>query len=529
MSLRYISKTNTFALFSNDEKVCQAAGLTKSTTARGPNGELTWVTDVPYAVLQFYDQADAYAREQLEPLYRDFKASSAIDSDFDVPVPNGKVLMPFQRAGVEYASKRQHTLFGDSMGLGKTPQAISFANLIEAQRVLVIVPGSIRLQWQRQIREWSTLRKVSTYVVGKSKDGINPYSNFVVISYDLVRHVGLHSILTAEKWDLVIADEAHMLKSPESLRCRAIFGGGKFTDYVSNHVERFIALTGTPLLNRPRECYTIARGLAWEAVDWLSEEKFQYRFNPSGMMSNGHALELRGRLPELGARLRCNFMVRRLKADVLKDLPDMQVEMVYVEQNGAIKEVLAREKMLDFKIEDLLNPLEAGIEGQISTYRKEMGIAMAPRVIDHLITLLDVMEIEKLVVFAHHKEVMDMIQDALKDYGIVSVRGGMSINARQFAVDSFVKNPKVRVFQGQLDAAGFGIDGLQSVASHVVVAEPAWSPGTNAQALDRLHRHGQHDNVVAQFMLVEGSLSERILAVVLDKTHTIHETLDAHA
>ncbi len=87
-------------------------------------------------------------------------------------------------------------------------------------------------------------------------------------------------------------------------------------------------------------------------------------------------------------------------------------------------------------------------------------------------------------------------------------------------------DPKVRIFSAQLEAGGVGIDGLQHVCSHVVVVEPAWTSGSNEQAIDRLHRSGQHGNVIAQFIVVEGSLDERILALVIDKTHTVHEALD---
>jgi len=83
------------------------------------------------------------------------------------------------------------------------------------------------------------------------------------------------------------------------------------------------------------------------------------------------------------------------------------------------------------------------------------------------------------------------------------------------------------VWSGQIDAGSTGIDGLQKVCQYVVFCEPSWTPGVNEQAVDRLHRHGQHGNVVAQLTVVENSLDERVLAANFNKTHTIHSSLDA--
>jgi SNF2 family DNA or RNA helicase len=219
-------------------------------------------------------------------------------------------------------------------------------------------------------------------------------------------------------------------------------------------------------------------------------------------------------------------MIRRLKRDVLKDLPDKQYEFTYIEADGAIKEVIRKEKMLDFDIQrDLKSPFSP-IWGQISTVRREMGEAKLPQSILHLKYLLDVEEIDKLVIFSHHKSVMDGLKNALNGYGLVEVRGGMGNIAKDNAVQQFQTNPECRIFSGQLDAAGFGIDGLKNVASRVVFVEAAWVPGTCDQAVDRLHRIGQSYPVLAQFLVVEGSLDERVLSTVLDKAFTINEVLD---
>lgn len=536
--LSYNKKDGSFFLLTKDKEAAKEAGLTLSTRVRGPNGEHVFYTSTrdrkpefnPYAALKFWDQADSTAKEQLAPFQKDYEMSWKNDSDQDFPCPEGKEYLPYQKAGIAYGLEKRNILIGDEPGLGKTIQAIGICNANEGKRNLVICPASIRLNWQREIRDWSTLSTLSTYPILKASHGVNPYSNYVMTSYELGRHDSIHPALCEGMWDNLIIDEAHYLKNITARRTQAVFGGGKYIDEnLASRCGNIIALTGTPLPNRPRECYTLARALAWDSIDWMSFDDFCYRFNPSAMGSTKEGtpfiIEKKGRLPELQARLRCNFMIRRLKQDVLKDLPDKRYEMTYIEPTGAIREVIAKEKLLHFSLEDLKNPF-AEIWGMLSTIRREMGEAKVPRVIEHIKYLLDDVEIPKVVLFAHHRSVMDALAAALHQYGVVQVRGGMSATRKGDSVTDFVNDPDVRIFLGQMDSAGFGIDGLQHVASHVVFAEPAWTPGTNEQAVDRCHRIGQHDNVLAQFLVVEGSLDERILASVLNKTHTIHESLD---
>ena len=526
--LNFNENSGDFILVTRNGKVAQEAGLTLSRTARGPGGEPVYFTQVDYAALPFWDQADHAAQMKLLDLKLDYEASFAKESSYDPPRPKGLDYLPFQRAGVSYAMQRDNSLIGDEPGLGKTVQAIGVANAMEATRVLVVCPASIRLNWEREIRRWSTVPNVRPYVVYKSAHGVSDLHNYIVVSYDLTRNTALHEALREQRWDLLILDEAHYLKSTDARRTQAVFGGGlgEFRGVsLSESARKIVALTGTPLPNRPRECYTLARALCPDSIDHMSYERFCYRFNPSGRLDNGHVLEQKGRLPELQSRLRCNFMVRRAKEDVLTDLPDKRYEFTYVEETGAIKQVLAKERLLNFTVEDLVDPFSE-LLGHISTLRREMGLAKIPRILEHVRYLLDIVELPKLVMFSHHRQVMDILAEKLSQYGIVQVRGGMSTLAKQTSIDQFVADPKTRIFSGQLDAAGFGIDGLQKVASHVVFAEPAWTPGTNEQAVDRCHRHGQHGNVLAQFLVVESSLDERVLRAVLEKTHNIHEALD---
>lgn len=534
--LRFNESNSSFILYTNDTQAADAAGLTLSREIRGPGGEKVYFTSDhsnkpdfnPYAALEFYNEADETARSRLLPLIQDYRDSWADDSGIEVPSPPGREFMPYQRAGISYALRRNNCIIGDEPGLGKTIQAIGLANAIDARRVLVLCPASIRLNWRREIFDWSTLRNVKAQPVLKGADGVNPSANYTICSYDLTRNKGIHAALSATDWDLIVCDEGHYLKTPEAQRTRAMFGGGErgsffYENGLDRKAKRIISLTGTPLPNRPREAYTLARGLNWEAIDYLSQDAFLYRFNPSVQFGD-HNKEAKGRLPELNARLRCNMMVRRLKKDVLPQLPDKRYEMTYIEPDGAIKEVLAREALIDFNPRDLFNP-DFTLDGTpISTLRREMGEAMVARVVEYVRYLLDVVELPKIILYAHHRSVINALTSSLEEYGICLHRGGMSTPAKEQAKIDFVEG-RPRIFLGQLDTME-GVDGLQHVCGDVVFAEPAWTPGRNEQCVDRAHRIGQHDNVVAHFLLVEGSFNEKVLNLVLSKAGDIHESLD---
>lgn len=542
--LSFNTKLGEYVVTSADKKKPEDAGLTLSTRVRGPNGEFVFFTKDGYAALPFMKEADERAKERLSVLYTDYAKSWALDSPNKYTVGQvGSIqrergLRGFQNAGVDYGLARDNLLIGDEMGTGKTAQSIAICNEVDAGRVLCVVPASIRLNWRKEIKKWSTIPNVRVHPILKSTDGVARWPNYTVVSYEIMRNPDVHAAIRALKWDAMIVDEAHFLKSHKAQRTHAVFGGGRRGE-ISEQItaKKIIALTGTPLPNRPRECFTLAKALCHESIDWMEFEEFCYRFNPSGQLDNGHNLEMRGRLPELHSRLRCNFMIRRLKKDVLKELPPKQYEFSYIEPNGAISEIIRKEKMLDFDPRrDLKNP-NAPIWGMISTLRREMGEAKLPRALEFIKYLLDVEEIDKLVLFSHHHTVMNGIKRELAEYGVVEYRGGMGDigkynSVTQFAGDAekgIKPNPKVRIFSGQLDAAGFGVDGLQSIASRVVFVEPAWVPGSNDQAFDRIHRMGQEYPVLAQFLIVEGSLDERVLGTVLDKARTINEVLDKAA
>jgi SWI/SNF-related matrix-associated actin-dependent regulator 1 of chromatin subfamily A len=146
----------------------------------------------------------------------------------------------------------------------------------------------------------------------------------------------------------------------------------------------------------------------------------------------------------------------------------------------------------------------------ISTVRMELGKIKAIPAGDYLIDLLEGSD-EKLAVFAHHTEVIESLTHRLGEYGVVTLRGDTSAANRVKAVDSFQLDPKIRVFIGALAAAGTGI--TLTASSRVILVEQSWNPGDNSQAIDRLHRIGQAESVIADLLYVPGSIDAKIMGL----------------
>lgn len=512
-------------------------GLDMSLTASTPR-EAVLFTREPYAAVAFYEYATERCKAQLLELQGRIDDSWRQDSRAHIACPPDEELWPFQKAGVEYAMNHQHTLIADEPGLGKTSQAICLANEMQAERILVICPASIRLQWAKNIRRWSTMDfGFIVYPILHGRHGVHPTAQWTIVSYDLARTETIGRALARGEYDLLVLDEAHYLKENTALRTRAVFGGGddpKF-EALATRSQRILALTGTPLPNRPREAYTMARGMCFDAIDWMSEDKFKERFNPSRRVdftdSTGEERtridERTGRHHELQARLRGNFMVRRNKRGprgVMTQLKMPEYDLIYMEETAAVKSALKAERMLDID-PDQLEGVDMATLGSIATVRRVMGEAMAPQVAEYVDLLFEGGE-EKLLLFGHHHSVLDYWQRHLEKWGITRIDGRLNGAQKQARVDDWIKDPTKRLMIGNTISMGTGTDGLQEVCNHCVFGEPDWVNGVNQQGVDRLDRGGQGGAVQADFCVVAGGFAEKVLGGALRKGQTTHKALD---
>lgn len=507
-------------------------GLVFSTSASTRDNAVLWSTN-PYALADLATDKCP----QLFPYRKQIDLSRALEGKGTPRLPPGVELWDYQKATLDYLLARRGGIDGDQPGLGKTITAIAYCNEREAQRILVICPASVRIQWGEQIKRFSVIPHIKVSVMLKVKDGIHPTAHYQVLSYDAARNPAIIRAISKYQWDVMIADEAHKMKDINTLTSRAILGNtrGEYhhgdikVPAISKHCREHVALTGTLLLNRPSECWNLLRFFDHQAIDFASEEKFKERYNRQADMKTIEGkrfkLESTSLENELQNRLRVNVLARHEKKDVLTFMHPPRFSIVRCEETGTVKGALNAEGLLGLDIEEIQTTKDFEILGHIAEVRRIMGTALAPQIAEYASDFLDGSD-EKLCIFAWHIDVLDIFENQLSKYGVARIDGRKSANARQRAVDDFVGNANTRVFVGNIQAAGTGLDGLQKVCSRCYLAEPDWVPAQNEQAVSRLDRIGQNEIVSAEIFVAPGSISEKILTRALEKLNVIHRVMD---
>lgn len=518
-----------------------------------PERKLWWTDDTRKAatLAQFADdKAKAELGDIRAPgITESRELSRAEDSDIEIPVPDGQEYMPFQRAGIAYGSVRSSVLLADEMGLGKTIQAIGLINIDPTMRkVLVVCPASLKINWQRELEKWLVDQRTIGIANGKGF----PTAEIVIINFDILKKH--HDALRAVAWDMLIVDEAHYTKNGKAIRTKEVWGhrakgdDGKWKQTVTAlPARRRLALTGTPICNRPIELFPILHGL--DPVAWPSFFGFAKKY--CGAYKNRFGWDFSGatNLVELQDRLRATIMVRRLKKDVLTDLPPKVRQVIELpadscrsvinEENEAygayeykleqlqkaIDEAKASDDPEDYRqaVEALKKSVKVAF-ADMSTVRCATAISKIPVLLKHLGAVLEEDD-EPLVIFAHHREVIATIREGLTELGhrVVTVTGDTHTEMRQVAVDEYMDGT-ARVFLGNIIAAGVGI--TLTRGTHVVFAELDWVPGNVTQAEDRLHRIGQLGSVLVQHLVLEGSLDAKMAKTIIAKQKVIGAALD---
>lgn len=477
-------------------------------------------------------------------------ASKAAAADVDLPHPTGFDYMPFQKAGIQYALKRNGVLIGDEMGLGKTIQAIGIINAdAEITSALIICPKSLKLNWKRELERWL----VRPLTVGIA-NGVWPDTDIVVTNYESVKKH--KETIQSKTWGALVLDEAHYIKSGKTQRSQYIKGRRENKEKKQDAIEpikatRHIRLTGTPIVNRPSELYNIISDLT---PVFGSFTTFSRRYCNGGNNGYGWQADGASNLDELQRRLRETVMVRRLKADVLTELPRkirqvVEIEPDNAEQRNAVKSESAFESASDERLaslraavelskaeseQDYLEAVERLKDAsrveftEMARLRHETALAKVPAIITHLEEVLEDDAEKKIILGAHHHDVIDKLMAAAQEHGWnpVTLTGDNTEAERLAAVDAFQKDPSVRVFIGGIQAAGVGI--TLTASSHVIFAELDWTPGNVTQFEDRAHRIGQTETVLVQHIVLNESLDARMARTIVEKQAIIDSALDVN-
>lgn len=506
--------------------------------------------------------------------------SRALDAQIEIPAPPGLEYLPYQKAGIAYCLQRKDTLIGDEPGLGKTVEALGFINKVKPRTVLVVAPATLAFNWKLEAEKWL----VNRYRIFIPKSGSDPIPQvgenerlFVITNYEKVveterkprkpkqadlAQAALDADIEAELaapeppkiirpkftdslkrvWDLAIFDEAQAVKNPTSKRSQAVLGEhGLF-----HRAHRTLSLTGTPIENYPKEIWPLAATICPAKFgDWWD---FARRYcglhqEPQGdrnvWVSTGGT-----HLSELQQRLRTTFMVRRLKRDVLKELPPKRRQLVVLgdeeidwskhpefrrwkelyerEYEAALARLEAAKTLEEYKLAAKALDAVVGVAfTEMSEFRHQTALAKLPMCLRYIDDLLET-GLDSLVVFAHHKDVLQKIHSHYERDSFL-LYGDTPMDDRGPMVKAFQAGQK-RIFVGGLKPAGTGI--TLTRASTVVYVEIDWNPATLSQSEDRLCRIGQKKMVHVIHLTLNGTLDVNMSQRVIKKQEMIDKALD---
>jgi SNF2 family DNA or RNA helicase len=502
-----------------------------------------WWTGLVDVARKFSEHADSAAQLKLNAQAAQIAMSLATTSNFVIPAPAGLNYLPFQRVAVEYALPREYTLIADEMGCGKTIEAMGVINALGSERiknVLIIPPAGLLLKWARELQKWLVPALSGDFATGSKV----PNSNIVLANYDIIHRI--KDKLMQREWDLHIYDESHYLKNPDSKRTMSVLGHEDVKNCIPLTAKKKIFLTGTPILNRPVELWPMLRVADPEGLGsnfWLFAKKYcSAEENDFGRTFDGAS-----NLDQLQERLRAGLMIRRLKKDVLPELPPKRRQIIPIAPPPGVRATVQREvhfydnntqaieaaiqqaeiaqaagdkASYDAAAKDLRGLKQVMFE-EIAKLRHDTAVAKVPFAIDHIEDVLD--QVNKLVVFAHHQDVINPILERFQRVA-VKCDGSMSAAQKQYAADRFQDvTSGVKLFIGSITAAGVGIDLF--AASHVIFIELSWVPADVTQAEDRLHRIGQHDAVSVYHFVFDGSLDSNMAKKIVLKQNIIEQAV----
>ena len=414
-----------------------------------------------------------------------------------------------QREAIEKLVSTRRFILADDMGLGKTTSTIIAALETGAKKILIVCPASLKINWEREIANYSD----RTCYIAEGKK-FSTEADFVIVNYDILKNFHNkedkeNSLLLQSKFELVILDEAHMVSNAQAQRTKLI------NDFTKN-VKRVWLLTGTPMTSRPINYYNLLNIIESPvAQNWMAYairycQGFQFRAGNRKVWNVTGA----SNLEELRDRT-SKQILRRLKENVL-DLPDKIITPVYLRTSSKEYKDLMGEyyEWLENKKEE-----SSSLTVQFSKIMKVRKVIANEKVKDTIEFVQNIIDQgKKVIIFTNFTDTLQLIHS---HFGKESVYLDGSCNKvqRQYAVDQFQENEKIKVFVGNLKAAGVGL--TLTAAEVVIMNDLSFVPAEHAQAEDRAYRYGQKNNVLVYYPIFENTIEGVIYDILNNKKKVI--------
>lgn len=482
-----------------------------------------WYTELHRVAARLSQYADDKAKNEIYSVMLDV-------TPWEGALPHPQNLKPvyYQPIAARFALSRNRSYLAMDPGLGKTPTVCLMMNALHSKRpraFIYMCPSFLVRNVENEIDTWCPHLGVehfrepeifSTSRVLIVPDSLMHRENFNKdIAYWLLDRVPHHT------QTVLIVDECHRFKNPESARTRSLLGHtsktGKVTPAFVDMFNRVVYMSGTPMPNRPAELYPILSKSAHETIDFMTFPEYGDKFCAGRYNKFGKEFTGASNIRELAAKVQGTFMFR-LRKDALK-LPPLLEELLIVADDQP-KQLAEFDHALlkQYSPEDLM---QAKISAQyqfqdmhLMTYQRLLGLEKVPHAVTFLDDLMSETD-ENILVFCKHKDVIAVLAEKLKKYDPSVITGQTKTEDRYDIVQDFQNNKSKRILIGNLKAMGVGFN--LTKATRVLIVEPDWTPSTNDQARDRAHRYGQTNSVLVQYLVYKNSVDRRVLDVVLKK------------
>jgi len=424
--------------------------------------------------------------------------------------------MDHQKVAIEKLLANDKFILADDMGLGKTTSAVIASMESGAKKVLIVCPASLKINWQREIGQY-TDRKV--LIVEGRKWGST--FDYYIINYDILKNYHTtdksedsddYKLLVNEKFDLAIVDEAHYISNATANRTRLL-------NDVLETIPKVWLLTGTPMTSRPINYFNLLKivesplTLNWQSYVRRYCAGYQFRVGQRKVWNTSGA----SNLDELRERTK-NIVLRRMKTDIL-DLPEKIVTPVFVELNSKMYDEeleeftrISNDKKNDETITVTLNRLMK--IRQLIAYEK---IPYTCEIIDRCLE-----QGKKVIVLTNFTMSLDMLHEKYKKVS-VTLDGRMAKDKRQENVDRFQNEDKIKVFIGNIKAAGVGI--TLTAAEVVIMNDLSFVPADHSQGEDRAYRYGQKNSVLVYYPVFENTVEKIIYNILQKKKGVIDQVM----
>ena len=437
------------------------------------------------------------------------KDNSVKDVVIDYEKYSHRPPLQHQKESIQKLVENKKFILADDMGLGKTTSTIIAALETGAKKILIICPATLKINWKREIENYSD----RSIFISEGKT-FSTEHDFVIINYDIIKN--FHdtkkkdeSQVIAANFDLVVVDEAHYIKNPTAQRTKLI-------NDIAKNVDRLWLLTGTPMTSRPIDYYNLLNLVdSPTARNWMAYAIRYcqgYQFNAGGrkiwnVTGASNLEELRDRTS--------GTILRRLKEDVL-DLPDKIITPVYLR----LKSKMYEEIMGEYYDWYDKNPEESKSLTVQFTKLTKIRQVIADEKISQTIELAEniIEQGKKVIIFCNFTDSLNKICEHFGK-AAVKVDGAMSKPQRQHSVDSFQESDKIKVFVGNIKAAGVGI--TLTAAEAVIMNDLSFLPSDHTQAEDRAYRYGQKNNVLVYYPIFENTIEGIIYDILNNKKQVI--------